>query len=118
MENNEIKKFAERVCAEVEEYLQSRTGIPVPTIENFCRKYGHDLKEIKYCKQRDEDLKKAISAIYVQGLDILQKFLVIDTGTLDFTGDDGKIYKLDKRGIIEQIKILHKAIEEKDNWFD
>ena len=99
------KKNADDICAEIELYLKKRTGIPVPSLEDFCISYGYNESTIRIAKSGSNNLENAIKNIYIQAISTLEKFLILDTSMMEFKSDD-KTYKLDKKCIMYQLKLL------------
>jgi len=98
----------EVLAEQVEEYLEGRTGFPVPTLSEFCIRYGYEYERYRECMSRQHCI---LQRIYLQAIVTLEKFLVIDVSKMEFT-NDGKTFKIDKKGIIEQLKQLREELKE------
>jgi hypothetical protein len=105
-------KTEQEICVEIENYLRGRSGIPVPSLEDFCLIQGYDIAEIENFKLGEKDLKIAIRKMQTRAIVTLEKFLLLDVSNIEFRNDDGKSYKLDKKGIIHQLEHLRKMMKE------
>ena len=103
-------KKAKEFCNEINEYLKKRTGIPVPSLEDFCNNYDYVQSDINTAKSMGEEVRDAIYKINMQAIITLEKFLILDTSMMEFKAD-GKTYKLDKKGIIHQLKYLRSIVK-------
>ena len=94
------------LCDEIGFYLKEKSGIPVPTLEDFCQKHGYCTLDILNKSKYWFDLACAIDMINTRAIVTLENFLILDTSKIEFKNEDGKLYKLDKKGIVEQLKKL------------
>ena len=104
-------KTDEEICEEIKRYLQSKSGVPLPSLEDFCIRHGYDIKDIIKVKLRSYEVEYAIRKIRTQAIVTLEKFLLLDVSNMEFSVDN-KQYKLDKKGIIYQLKILREQLKE------
>jgi hypothetical protein len=104
---------ADVLATQVAEYLRGRTGIPPPSFEEFCVQHNYEYEELSSLLA---STKSIIKKIYLRAIMTLDKYLAIDVSQLEFEIIDEKgrkkSYKLDKRGIIEQLKQLRKILNE------
>ena len=96
------------IISELELYINSRQGIPVPSIEDFCIRHNYSVRELKEISLTSKELRQGIEKIRTRAIVTLENFLLLDTSTIEFSNEDGRRYKLDKKGIIEQLKRLKK----------
>ena len=112
---NKYKKYStlqnttdEELCGEIENYLNGKSSIPVPSLEDFCLNKNYDMKDLLLSSS---EVQYAIRKIYLRAIVTLEKFLLIDVSRMEFS-NDGKHYKLDKQGIMHQLVYLRKIMKE------
>ena len=103
-------KTQEDICKEIEEYLGSKKGFPVPSLEGFCMKHNYSLGELKDFSLSKRELKYTIEKIRTQAIVTLEYFLLIDLSNIEFEDKDKekKKFKLCKKGIMFQLNKLKK----------
>jgi len=102
-----MKKESE-LCKDIKDYLAVRNGIPIPTIEDFCQRYSYLIKELKRFAEGSMEVDFMLESINTQAIVILDKFLLLDISHMEFKDENGRPYKLDKKGIIDKLKLLRK----------
>jgi len=99
------KEKSKEICNKIETYLQSKNGLPVPSLEDFCISNNYYEQEIKDNYLLNKDLRYAVESIKTKAIVILESLLVIETNTIELQ-QDGKKVKLDKSGIKMQLRYL------------
>ena len=100
------KKITKAELALLEQYIE--TASPYPTVEEFCLLNDIDYTHF-YQWKYDDNASKLVKKLYLKAYTILDKFLTIDTKTIQM-GSEGKWYKLDKKGIILNLEKLEKLL--------
>ena len=101
-------KTEQEICKEIENYLTEKNGFPIPSLEDFCVKYNYSASELKEKTILNQSLKYAVDKIKSRAIVTLENFLLLDVSKIEFKKDNGKSYKLDKKGIIYQLNKIKK----------
>jgi len=101
-------KTEQELCADIKEYLKGKSGIPIPSLEDFCIKNNYTTLELENFAYAKDDLTYAIDDIETRAIVTLERYLMLDLTDFEFK-TEGQSFKLDKKGIIYKLRELKKT---------